>query len=179
MASGSCSPAVPDKVYDRSKAFGPATFISQFSLARDPAIITRHSPCLSLNACSIRALISRHNSASPRFCNSIVTAIACNFNGVPVGDVPQGASRESFRRSSACKLKRGAECADASRRLKCSVRVRVHSRKRELRLFLSIAVDVGSDHQLQQMKKLRHWLCSICLLLRESHQRGCMYRRSP
>jgi len=43
MASGSCSPTVPAKVYDRSKLFGPSTLISQFSLARDPAIDTREA----------------------------------------------------------------------------------------------------------------------------------------
>jgi len=42
------------------KAVEP-TRISQFSLARDPAIDTRHSPRLSLSACSILATISRHN----------------------------------------------------------------------------------------------------------------------
>jgi hypothetical protein len=79
MASASCSPAIPAKVYDRSKLFGPSTLISQFSLARDPAIDTRHSPDLALSACSIRATISRHSSASPRFCSSIVTPIALQF----------------------------------------------------------------------------------------------------
>jgi len=47
--------------YVRSKPLSPSTRISQFSLARDPAIDTRHSPRLSLSACSILATISRHN----------------------------------------------------------------------------------------------------------------------
>jgi hypothetical protein len=58
IASGSCSPSEPAKVYARSKPFGPWTRSSQFSLARDPAIDTRHSPRLSLNACSMLAVIS-------------------------------------------------------------------------------------------------------------------------
>jgi hypothetical protein len=48
IASGSCSPAAPAKVYDRSKLFDPSIRISQFSFARDPATETRHSPGLSL-----------------------------------------------------------------------------------------------------------------------------------
>jgi len=54
-------PVAPAKVYVRSKPFSPSTRISQFSLARDPAIDTRHSPRLSPSACSILAAISRHN----------------------------------------------------------------------------------------------------------------------
>ncbi len=61
MASGSCSPAAPAKVYDRSKPFGPSTLMSQFSLACDPAMDTRHSPRLSLSACSTLTIISRHS----------------------------------------------------------------------------------------------------------------------
>jgi hypothetical protein len=61
MASGSCSPAAPAKVYDRSKPFGPSTLMSQFSLARDPAMDTRHSPRLSAKACSMCTTISRHS----------------------------------------------------------------------------------------------------------------------
>jgi hypothetical protein len=44
IAAGSCSPAPPTKVYERSKPAGPSTFISQLSFARDPTIDTRHSP---------------------------------------------------------------------------------------------------------------------------------------
>src|SRR5215467_4233848 len=40
---------------------------------------TRQSPWRSLNACSTCAVISRHNCASPRFCNSIVTPITRSF----------------------------------------------------------------------------------------------------
>ncbi len=54
-------PAVPAKVYVRSKPLSPSTRISQFSLARDPAIDTRHSPRLSPSACSILPAISLHN----------------------------------------------------------------------------------------------------------------------
>lgn len=76
IASGSCSPEAPAKLYVRSNPFGPSTRISQFSLARDPAMDTRHSPRRSLKACSILATISRQSSGSPRLCNSTVTAIA-------------------------------------------------------------------------------------------------------
>jgi hypothetical protein len=58
---------------------GPSTRISQLSLARDPAIVTRQSPCLSLNACSMLAGISSENRASPRFSSSAVTPIAVQF----------------------------------------------------------------------------------------------------
>lgn len=75
----SCPPAERANVYDRSKPFGPSTRISQFSLARDPAMDTRHSPRLSLNACSMLAAISFDSWASPRFCSSIVTPIALHF----------------------------------------------------------------------------------------------------
>src|SRR2546428_8024640 len=61
IASGSCFPAVPAKTYDRSNPLGPSIRISQFSLARDPAIDTRHSPGLSLSACSRPATISLHS----------------------------------------------------------------------------------------------------------------------
>ena len=75
IAVGSCSPAAAERVYDRSKPLGPSTRKSQLSAARDPSIDTHHSPCRLLNACSRYAVISRHSWASPRFCNSIVTAI--------------------------------------------------------------------------------------------------------
>lgn len=58
IASGSCSPVDPAKVYVRSKPFGPSTRISQFSLLCDPAIDTRHSPGLSMRVCSTLATIS-------------------------------------------------------------------------------------------------------------------------
>jgi len=57
IASGSCSLAASAKAYDRSKPFGPSIRIPQFSLPCDPAIDTRHSPGLSLSACSTRATI--------------------------------------------------------------------------------------------------------------------------
>jgi len=53
--------AEPTNVYDRSKPFGPSTRISQFSLARDPAMDTRQSPRWSANACSVRAVMSVHS----------------------------------------------------------------------------------------------------------------------
>jgi hypothetical protein len=79
IASGSCSPMEPAKVYDGSKPFGPSSRISQFSLARDPAIDTRPSPRRSANACSMCAVISLHSCASPRFCSSIDTPIPLHF----------------------------------------------------------------------------------------------------
>src|SRR6266496_6760455 len=57
IAVGSCSPAPPTKVYERSKPAGPSTLISQLSSARDPTIDTRHSPGLSLSTCSMIATI--------------------------------------------------------------------------------------------------------------------------
>ena len=66
----------PAYVYVRSNPFGPSTRISQFSLASDPAMVTRQSPRLSLNACSMLAMISFDTRASPRFCNSAGTPIA-------------------------------------------------------------------------------------------------------
>ena len=44
IAAGWCSPALPTKVYERSKPSGPSTFISQLSLAQDPMMDTRQSP---------------------------------------------------------------------------------------------------------------------------------------
>lgn len=76
IASGVCSPAALERVYVRSNPFGPATRISQLSLSRDPAMDTRHSPFLSLNACSTLATISWQSWASPRFSSSTVTPIA-------------------------------------------------------------------------------------------------------
>jgi hypothetical protein len=76
IASGSCSPAAPVRVYVLSNPWGPSTRISQFSLARDPAMVPRQSPRLSPNACSMLAAISFDSRASPRFCSSAVTPIA-------------------------------------------------------------------------------------------------------
>jgi hypothetical protein len=61
IASGSCSPVPPDKVYDRSNPFGPWILMSQFSVARDPVIETRHSPAFSVSPCSMLATISLHS----------------------------------------------------------------------------------------------------------------------
>ena len=58
------------------KSIGPSTRISQFSPARDPEMETRQSPRLSLNACSMLAVISFDSRASPRFSSSAVTPIA-------------------------------------------------------------------------------------------------------
>lgn len=76
IASGSCSPAAPVKVYVLSNPWGPSTRISQFSLSRDPAMVTPHSPRLSLNACSMLAVISFDSRVSPRLCSSALTPIA-------------------------------------------------------------------------------------------------------
>src|ERR1035437_2225856 len=50
ITAGWCSPGLPTNVYDRSNPFGPSTFISQFSFAREPTIDTRQSPALSLQS---------------------------------------------------------------------------------------------------------------------------------
>ena len=76
IASGRCSPASPTRVYERSNPWGPSSFISQLSFARDPTIDTRHSPATSLSACSTPARISLRARGSPVFCISIVTAIS-------------------------------------------------------------------------------------------------------
>jgi hypothetical protein len=76
IASGRCSPASPTRVYERSNPWGPSTFISQLSFARDPTIDTRHSPATSLSTCSTPARISLRARGSPVFCISIVTAIS-------------------------------------------------------------------------------------------------------
>ncbi len=76
IVAGWCSPALPTKVYERSKPSGPSTFISQLSFARDPRIDTRHSPGLSLSTCSMRAAISRRVRGSPVFCISTLAAIS-------------------------------------------------------------------------------------------------------
>jgi hypothetical protein len=76
IAPGSRSPAAPVRVYVLSNPWGPSTRISQFSLARDPAMVTRQSPRLSLNACSMLAVISFDSRASPRLCSSALTPMA-------------------------------------------------------------------------------------------------------
>src|SRR5216684_88580 len=76
IATGSCAPAPPTRVYERSKPLGPSTFISQLSFARDPTIDTRHSPGLSLSTCSMTATISPRARGSPVFCISILTAMS-------------------------------------------------------------------------------------------------------
>src|ERR1700674_3291447 len=79
IASGRCSPSSPTRVYERSNPWGPSTFISQLSFARDPTIDTRHSPATSLSTCSTPARISLRARGSPVFCISIVTAISPNI----------------------------------------------------------------------------------------------------
>jgi hypothetical protein len=54
-------------------ALGPSTFISQLSLAREPRIVTRHAPGLSLRTCSTIATISLLAVMSPIFWRSTVT----------------------------------------------------------------------------------------------------------
>jgi hypothetical protein len=76
IAAGWCSPALPAKLYERSKPSGPSTFISQFSFARDPTIDTRQSPGLSVSMCSITATISPRTRGSPVFWISVLIAIS-------------------------------------------------------------------------------------------------------
>src|SRR6202023_199989 len=76
IASGRCSPASPTRVYERSNPWGPSTFISQLSFARDPTMDTRHSPATSLSTCSTPARISLPVRESPVFCISTVTAMS-------------------------------------------------------------------------------------------------------
>src|SRR5258708_35106489 len=75
IAAGWCSPALPTKVYERSKPSGPSTFISQLSLARDPMIDTCHSRGASLSTCATRPTISPRVRGSPVFCISTLAAI--------------------------------------------------------------------------------------------------------
>jgi len=56
-----------------------STRISQFSLARDPATVTRQSPRLSLDACSTRAAISFDSRPTPRLCSPAVPPITGKF----------------------------------------------------------------------------------------------------
>ena len=160
IASGACSPAEPANVYDRSKPFGPSTRISQFSLSRDPAIDTRQSPRRSANACSMRAVMSLHSRVSLRFCSSIVTPIARNFiAGTATCICPSKPISEPMH---------AQECA------RCFAWQSIALWKRKEAL--------GSGRPAlwpTKWKRLRHWLCSSHLLLRESLKRGCMYRRSP
>lgn len=65
VAAGSCSPAVPSSVQERSNAFAPVIFISQRSLACEPTIDTRQSPARSLRACSVMATTSARASGLP------------------------------------------------------------------------------------------------------------------
>lgn len=76
IVAGWCSPALPTKVYERSKPAGPSTLISQLSFARDPTIDTRHSPGLSLSTGSMIATISPRAWGTPVFCISILTAMS-------------------------------------------------------------------------------------------------------
>jgi hypothetical protein len=46
---------------NQSKRFDPSIRISQFSLARDPAIDTRHAPRFSASRCQVPATISLHS----------------------------------------------------------------------------------------------------------------------
>jgi hypothetical protein len=104
IASGWCSPASPTKVYERSNPWGPSTFISHLSFARDPTIDTRHSPGTALSTCSTPARISLRARESPVFCISIVTGmspvlykVTSNyFLSNPVKDIPDGAHSSMF-----------------------------------------------------------------------------------
>jgi hypothetical protein len=79
MAMGWRSPALPTNVYERSNPFGPSTFISQSSFARDPTIDTRQSPGLPLRTCSTIAWTSGPIATLPILCSSTKTAISCIF----------------------------------------------------------------------------------------------------
>jgi hypothetical protein len=81
IANAWCSPALPTNVYDRSKPFGPQSFISQLSSAREPTIDTRQSPGLSLRACSTSARTSAPTPGSPVLCSSSDTAISVHCTG--------------------------------------------------------------------------------------------------
>jgi len=95
---GWCSPALPANVYDRSNPFGPSTFISQLSFAREPTIDTRQSPALSLRACSTSASTSRPTAGSPVLCSSIETAISVYSTvGEPSGSHSRGWLRHDSR----------------------------------------------------------------------------------
>ena len=75
IACGSCSPAVPSSVYDRSNALGPVILISHRSLPCEPTIETFHSPGRSESTCSTITTTSRCNSGSPVLCISTATAM--------------------------------------------------------------------------------------------------------
>jgi hypothetical protein len=65
ITSGSCCPREPSNVYDRSKPFGPAIFISHRSFAWEPIIETFQSPGRSAYTCSMAATTSDRSTGSP------------------------------------------------------------------------------------------------------------------
>lgn len=75
-ALGSCCPSAPSRGYERSNPCGPVTLMSHRSLPCEPTITTRQSPSRPESTCSIIAVTSRCNLASPVLCISTVTAIS-------------------------------------------------------------------------------------------------------
>ena len=62
IACGSCAPAAPSRMKERSNPFGPVIFISHRSFAWEPMIETHQSPGRSESTCSMTAT----TSAPPR-----------------------------------------------------------------------------------------------------------------
>ena len=77
---GSCSPAEPSSVYERSKPLGPSIFISQLSLACEPRMEIRQSPGISAIVCSMAATISARSAAFDVLCSSTITPTANSLN---------------------------------------------------------------------------------------------------
>jgi len=75
-ALGSCCPSAPSRGYERSNPWGPVILMSHRSLPCEPTITTRQSPSRPESTCSIIAVTSRCNLASPVLCISTVTAIS-------------------------------------------------------------------------------------------------------
>jgi len=65
MACGSCSPAEPSSVYDRSKVLGPVILIFHRSFPRGATMDSSQSPGRSASICSITTATSRCNAAFP------------------------------------------------------------------------------------------------------------------
>jgi hypothetical protein len=94
MTCGSCSPAEPSSVLDRSNAFGPVILISHRSFACDPMIETRQSPGRSASACSMMAPISDRTTGTQLVCcNPTETAIRPKIS--PCLPLPQTMRRRS------------------------------------------------------------------------------------
>jgi hypothetical protein len=94
ITPGSCSPADPSSVYERSKPLGPSIFMSQRSLACEPMMVTRQAPELSASTCSIAATISPWSAGFPVLCSSTVTPTADSLTDEPEG---KGSTRKASR----------------------------------------------------------------------------------